>query len=98
MSQSPNIDYEAIRKRAEDRVKTRQGFYVHLGIFVVVNIFVWVLLAAIQGTAEWIRGVDFLALVTSLLWGLGLAIHGVVVMTMFSGRTERAIQREIERE
>src|SRR5215510_13302368 len=89
------LDYEAIRQRAEKRVKDRVGFYTHLAIFIAVNAFLWGL-GIITDSLEfpW-------PLIVTASWGIGLAAHAVSVY-LASGAMERmqdeAFRREIERE
>lgn len=59
------------QERAERRVKTQLGFLMHLGVFIGVNITLAVL-AAQQGRS-W-------NLYPLLGWGVGLAIHGLMIM------------------
>ena len=92
---SQELDYDAIRKRAEKRVKDRVGFLVHLAVFVTVNLFLWGL-GIITGSLAfpW-------PLLVTLGWGIGLVSHGVVVY-LDSGPMDKmrdqAIRREIELE
>src|SRR5262245_51556467 len=91
----PELDYDAIRKRAEKRVKDRIGFYIHLAIFIVVNVFLW-------GLGFVTESLEFpWPLLVTLGWGIGLVAHGLVVY-LESGPMDRmreqAIQREIEAE
>lgn len=55
------------RKRAEDKV----GFFAHLGVYIVVNVALWLLWWLTSPTAF-----PWPAFVT-LFWGIGLGAHGV---------------------
>lgn len=77
-----------LESRARRRVAARMGFYVHALVFTLVNLGLYVI-DAMDGSTRWhafpLAG-----------WGLGLAIHGLVVMLSLSGWRERAVEREIE--
>jgi hypothetical protein len=103
------LDYDKIRERAEKRVKIRQEFNLHLIIFVVVNLFLWLLWGLIPPILSGMGvGSNVLSIVqfpwpllVMLFWGLGLLIHGVVVYYEAGGGAEareRAVQQAIERE
>lgn len=81
---------DLLRKRAKKRVEAKMGWLVHATVFVLVN---GLLLGinAVQGAPRW--HVWPLA-----WWGLGLAIHGVVVLLSLSGDglKQRLVQREID--
>jgi hypothetical protein len=91
-----DLDYEKARKRVEKRMKKRQDFYVHIVLYVAVNLFLWCI---------W-----FLSDATSFPWplfvmgGWGIALVVDAVETYFESsaklqeRREQAIQRELERE
>jgi len=76
--------YEEARRRVEAKI----GFFVHLLVFVVINVIFLI-----------IAGEDWLWV--TLFWGIGLALHGFAT---FFGTTdaaqrwkERQIQKELER-
>jgi hypothetical protein len=89
-------DYEKARKRVEKRLKKRQDFYVHIVLYVAVNVFLWLI---------WLLGGA-----TGFPWpifvmgGWGIALVVDAVETYFESsaklqeRREQAIQRELERE
>lgn len=76
--------YEEARRRVEARI----GFFVHLLVFVVVNV-IFVIIA----------GEDWLWV--TLFWGIGLLMHGLgtFVGTTDAGQAwkERQIQKELQR-
>jgi hypothetical protein len=73
------------RKRAEDRV----GFYIHLTIYVVVNLF----LVAVW----WFTGAGFPWFVFVIgFWAIGLVAHGASVF-MGGGMTDRITEREYQK-
>lgn len=82
-----NFDIDRIARR---RAGAKLGWYIHAGVYVAVNLLLAILSAA--GGKHW-------AVFPALGWGLGLAIHGVVVffVTGGAGLHDKLIQRERER-
>jgi hypothetical protein len=87
---TPKTDSQ-LRQLAKRRVNQKMGFYVHLAVFVLVNLG----LAAINlvgGGPSWhvwpLAG-----------WGLGLAIHGIVTFASLrgDGLRERMLDDELAR-
>jgi hypothetical protein len=80
---SGQIDSEAeIRRRVEQRLKKRGEFFIHLSIYVAVNVALWgIWLLSGQGF-PWPLGV-------TLPWGAGLAGHGVDTFFDSGGRAMR---------
>lgn len=81
---------ERLERLARRRAFMKMGWYIHAAVYVVVNLML-VALASASGR-EWV--------VFPLVgWGLGLAIHGLVVflVTGGGGLQERLVQRERER-
>jgi hypothetical protein len=68
----------------------RMGFYIHALVFVLVNGGLW-LINQLGGGPRW-------AVFPLLGWGVGLAVHGIVVFVALQGDglRERMLQREIE--
>jgi hypothetical protein len=83
-----DTDLEA---RARRRVGIKTGFYVHALVFVLVNLGLLALNAAIGGY-RW-------SVWPAWGWGLGLAIHGVVSFLSLQGEgwRDRMLAQEIER-
>lgn len=82
---------QRLRQYAEERVKTKQAFYVHLLVFILVNSF-FVVARYITGT------IDETLIYTALPWGIGLAFHWF--FTFFRSDPlsyERKVQKEMER-
>jgi hypothetical protein len=87
---TPKTDSE-LRQLAKRRVNQKMGFYVHLSVYVLVNMG----LAAINllgGGQRW-------HLWPLAGWGLGLAIHGIVTFASLRGEgvRERMLDNELER-
>lgn len=85
---------------AQKRVKEIKGFYVHLLVYFLVNIFI------IAGSS-WERGflegfLDPANYITALFWGIGLAAHWISVFgpSLFLGRKweERKIKEFMDQE
>jgi len=82
---------EQLRQRAKRRVNQKMGFYIHLTVYVLVNLG----LAAINllsGGQRW-------HLWPLAGWGVGLAIHGLVTFASLRGDgvRERMLDAEVER-
>jgi hypothetical protein len=93
LEQEAGMENQEAYERAKKRVDAKIGFYVHLAVYVTVNI----LLAIINLTTSrhylWFQWPLF-------GWGIGLFFHGLGVF-VFSARSplkDRMIQREMEKE
>ena len=86
-----NDDRNSIERRARRRVGLKIGFYVHALVFVLVNLGLYAMNSAIGGY-RW-------SMFPLWGWGLGLAIHGIVVFTRLQGEglRRRMIDQEAER-
>ena len=86
-----NDDRNSIERRARRRVGLKIGFYVHALVFVLVNLGLYAMNSAIGGY-RW-------STFPLWGWGLGLAIHGIVVFTRLQGEglRRRMIDQETER-
>lgn len=78
-----------LERRARHRVGIKLGFYTHALVFVIVNLGLFAA-NSVAGGHRW-------AHFPLLGWGLGLAIHGVVVLLSLQGQglRERMLEREI---
>jgi hypothetical protein len=63
----------AREKRARQRAKSLVDFLWHLGVFVIVNAFVWMQDYFTGGGIEW-------AFWVTIPWGMGLALHGLAYL------------------
>jgi hypothetical protein len=78
-------------ERAKKRVEAKVGFYIHLAVYVGVNL----LLIIINLT----RSPQYLWFKWPLLgWGIGLFFHGLSVFVFSGGRFEAIKERMIEEE
>jgi hypothetical protein len=78
-----------LESTARRRAGLKLGWYIHAGVYVAVNLLL-ASLSLLQGR-HW-------AVFPALGWGLGLAIHGIVVFFVAgSGLRERMVERERRR-
>ena len=61
-------------ERAKKRVDQLKGFYIHLSIYLMINMIIWVnfYIRSLDGTYEFWSLPTFF---TTLLWGVGVAMH-----------------------
>ncbi len=85
-SLSPCTD--PLERLARKRAKAKLGWFLHAGVFLSVNLLLWVLASAAgkHGT-----------LFPTLGWGLGLALHGLAVLSRTAGWYEHLVQAERSR-
>lgn len=79
---------DEIRKEAVERIKERQGFLVHLGIYAIVNLGLFGLWAMTGGGYYW-------PIWTAFGWGIGLAFHGLSVVIEGQELTDERVEREM---
>jgi 2TM domain len=80
-------------QRAKKRVEAKIGFYVHLTVYVCVNLLLIIINLTTSRQYLWFQW-------PLIGWGIGLFFHGLGVF-VFSGRSsvkERMIQKEMEKE
>ena len=77
----------ALEQLARKRAHAKLGWYIHASVYIAVNL----LLAALSAMSgrHW-------AMFPAIGWGIGLAVHGIVVFLLAGGAGlhERLIQRE----
>jgi hypothetical protein len=80
-------DHDSIERQARRRAGAKMGWYIHAFAYLAVNLLLAVLSAA--SGRHW-------AVYPALGWGLGLAIHGMVVflVTGGGGLYERLVAQE----
>jgi len=84
-----DISTDPMERLARRRAGAKLGWYMHAGVYLLVNLLL-VTLSATSGR-HW-------AVFPALGWGLGLAIHGIVVfMVTGGGLHERMVQAERNR-
>lgn len=81
---------DAIERLARRRASAKLGWYIHAGVYIAVNLLLAMLSA--MSDRHW-------AVFPAFGWGIGLAIHGVVVfvLTGGGGLHDRLVQQERER-
>jgi len=78
--------YDAAKKRTDDII----GFFIHALVYVIVNAGIWGIDLATGGGIEW-------AYWTTIGWGIGLAIHGAVLLVELKIFGADWRQRQIEK-
>ena len=79
-------------KKAKKKVEAKIGFYIHLGIYVVVNIMLVAINLLTSSQYLWFKW-------PLIGWGMGVLIHGLWVFA-FSGESaikETMIQEEMKK-
>lgn len=86
---SDSLSETRLRRLARKRVEMKMGFLVHLMVFVAVNSGLY-LLSALKGGGGW-------QIFPLWGWGLGLSIHGLVVLLSLQGQglRERLLDAEL---
>ncbi len=81
--------YEGAKKKVEARL----GFYIHLGVYVVVNMLLLIINLSTSSSYLWFKW-------PLLGWGIGVVFHALSVFVFSSGSLikERMIQKEMEKE
>lgn len=74
-----------LERLARRRAGMKLGWYVHASVYALITLLLWTL--AQHAGRGW-------AIFPTLGWGLGLAIHGVVVFLHGSGVLEKQVERE----
>jgi hypothetical protein len=80
-------------EKAKKRVEAKIGFYVHLAVYVGVNILLTIINLSTSREYLWFQW-------PLIGWGIGLFFHGLGVF-VFSGRSsvkEKMIQQEMEKQ
>ncbi len=82
-------------EKAKKRVEAKIGFYIHLAVYVGVNIFLIIINLSVSPETHWFKW-------PLLGWGIGLFFHGLSIF-VFSGRRlreakERMIEEEMKKE
>ncbi len=88
MNSTAPLSPQDIDRLARRRAGLLAGWLIHATIFVLVNLLLATL--SLMNDRTW-------ALYPFLGWGLGLAIHGAVVLLARGGFMGRLVQRERER-
>lgn len=93
------MEIEEKRKQAKKRVEEIKGFYIHLTVYILVNLFI-VLSIVYNQYADGEPLLGWPMLVTPLFWGIGLGIHAANVfgfgMVLGKNWEERMIRKYME--
>lgn len=82
----PSLPDANLERTARRRAGMKLGWYIHAGVYLAVNLLLAVLSA--RSGHGW-------AVYPALGWGLGLAIHGIVVFVVAgAGAYEGLVERE----
>ena len=104
--------YDAIRRKVEQRYQQRYAFYTHVAVYTLVNIVLWLIYGFTAGMAGQFINAPLIGGLVPVLsfpwplivmagWGIGLVIHGMNYYIRYGDgalRRQAAIQREIDRE
>jgi len=76
-----NLTEEQKYIRAKRRVKSIKGFYVHLSVYLIVNLFLF--LSSVIANGDWNNFWEWQSYSTAFFWGIGLAFHAFKVFGLF---------------
>jgi len=88
----PLTEEEKIRRRVEKRLKEQADFRVHMVIFLMVNLLLWLIWLLAGGGFPW-------PLIVTFGWGIGVVAHYMDYNQQYGSgaeRMEREVQRELE--
>ena len=90
MNANTESEVRDLERTARRRARAKLGWYIHATVYVAVN--TMLALIALSSGRDW-------AMYPAMGWGLGLAIHGVVVffVTGGAGLHQRLLQDERSR-
>lgn len=91
MAENESQEQRQAYQRADKIVAERIGLFRHLAIYMVVNVFLFVINLVTSSEFLW-----FLFILGG--WGIGLFAHFLSVFAFGGGRIERWRRREIEKE
>jgi len=85
------MEHQEAYEKAKKRVEAKIGFYIHLAVFVGVNLLLIVINLVTAPGHLWFRW-------PLMGWGIGLFFHGVGVFASFKGDSikKRMIEKEME--
>lgn len=80
-------------QKAKKRVEAKIGFYIHLAVYVVVNILLIIINLLTSSQYLWFKW-------PLIGWGIGVFFHALVVFVFSGGSAikEQMIQKEIKKE
>ncbi|MFC2002221.1 2TM domain-containing protein [Chloroflexota bacterium] len=89
---STQMSEQEIYQLAKKRVEEKKGFYIHIAVYIPVNIFLVIIWASSGAGFPW-----FIFPLGG--WGIGLLFHflGVFIFSRQSSWEKREIEKEVER-
>jgi hypothetical protein len=96
MSNDP-LDYDAIRRRVDERMNKRKEFIAHLSAYVLTNIAIWITYFLISPPGLWV----LIPILVTFGWGIGIVIHGSLTFFEAGGMDSmhaRMMRQEVNRE
>lgn len=103
---SSSIDYYEKREKAKKRVEELKQFYSHVRVYILVNILLLLLkgefIDFFTGKTEeidpnFLYWIDLNVIITPVLWGIALLIHGLYAYRYKFGFIRNWEQRQIQR-
>ncbi len=95
-----NFSEERKYEIAKKKVKQEKGFYVHLIVYVLVNLFL--ILSRVVSGGGWEVFAEWHSYSTAIFWGIGIAFHAFNVfgLDFFLGKNweERKIREKMEQD
>jgi hypothetical protein len=85
------VENQEAYEKAKKRVEARMGFYVHLGVYVGVNVLLIVINLVTAPEYMWFKW-------PLMGWGIGLFFHGVSVFVLPGRKFEEIKEKMIEEE
>jgi hypothetical protein len=91
-----SISDDELRRNAREIAEGKFGFYIHLAVYAVVNLFIFLVWWSSGGAYVWIFPWFVFPVV---FWGAGLIVHYVCVFTPYSslGYIERKTEQEYQK-
>lgn len=93
-------------ERAEIKVASIRGFYNHAMVFVIINLMLYLLRHKLTfillnisalGNPEFLEWIDWNVFGTTFVWGVILAIHGMIVFSDISFFIKKWEERQIQK-
>ena len=89
------MEKQEVYQRAKERVEAKIGFYIHLAVYVGVNILLIIINLSTSPEYLWFKW-------PLLGWGIGLSFHGMSLFVFsgnkFKGIKEKMIEKEMKRD
>jgi hypothetical protein len=87
------VEKEEAYQKAKKRVEAKIGFYIHLAVYVGVNIVLIIINFITSSQYLWFKW-------PLIGWGIGVFFHGLAVFALTEGSSikERMIQKEMQKE